>query len=309
MRGIILSFVIYGPVKIWSFLLWLKERNIEMSKIVYIPGIEKGRYLHLSYNGESCAIRDFIASGDRPCRDYQTSQVAKMITDCIPADRVPVADLSFWKERLKEVTKNRLGEKAEVDIAPPIYKSNTNSFSKINAEDLESNNFSGKKPTVIFYGERGIVNDELLIMFEAKRKTFREDLSELTYQVELNYAIGKHFTEINTIPSVINLEPIYSSEANKTRGFRGGAIRKLYTNDEHKYFFADFVKCSKFSCLSLTRDKNEKQIADYYRNTNSIELSNLSWIGYDSTREIIDKYNLEWTGAHLEMNKRHFGLY
>ena len=339
-----------------------------MSKIVYIPELEKGRYLHLSYSGESCAIRDFIASGDRPCKDYQTSKVAKMITDCIPADIVPVTDASFWKERLKEVTKNRLGDKADVEIVLPIYKSNSGSFSKINAEDLESNSFLGKKPNVLFYGERGIVNtlfielsnnkqafcdfinsvitcegnklydkeinkyqiviepnfgvqgfgitdavitinDELLIMFEAKRKTFREGLSELTYQIELNYAIGKHFTEINAIPSVINLEPFYSSEANKQRGFRGGAFRKLYINYEHKYFFGDFVKCSKFSCLSLTRDRSEKQIADYYRNINGIELNKLSWVGYDSLREIIDKYNLEWIGAHLEMNKRHFGLY
>jgi len=338
-----------------------------MSKIVYIPELEKGRYLHLSYSGESCAIRDFIATGDRPCRDYQTSKITKMITDCIPANRVPVTNISFWRERLREVSKKRLGDKAEVDMSLPIYKNN-NSTTKSDVEKLEPNKFAVKKPAVLFYGERGIVNtifielaknkeafidfinniitcdsknlyekeinkyqiviepnfgmqgfgttdavitinDELLIMFEAKRKTFREDLSELTYQIELNYAIGKHFVAINGIPSFINLEPVYSSEANRQRGFRGGALRKLYTNDEHKFFFGDFVKCNKFSCLSLTRDNDKKQITEYYSNVNGIELANLSWIGYDSIREIIKKHNLEWSGAHLEMNRRHFGLY
>ncbi|MDD3628822.1 MAG: hypothetical protein PHN81_03475 [Actinomycetota bacterium] len=339
-----------------------------MSKIVYIPELEKGRYLHLSYSGESCAIRDFIARGNKPCRDYQTSQIANMITDCFPADRVPVSNTNFWIERLKEVSKNKLGDRAVVDVALPIYKNNNNSVLKLSSEKLEQNDFLHKKPRVLFYGERGIVNtlfielsnnkqafcdfinstitcqgnkvydkeidkymiviepnfgmqgfgtpdavitinDELLIMFEAKRRTFMEEINELTYQTDLNYSIGKHFTEIDFIPSVINLEPIYSSEANKQRGYRGGAFRKLYTNDEHKYFFADFIKCNKFSCLSLTTDRSEKQIADYYRNTNDIELKNLSWIGYDSIRKIVDKYNLEWIGAHLEMNKRHLGAY
>lgn len=338
-----------------------------MILIAYIPEIVKGRYVHVSYKKESCAIRDFIKSGDRPCRDYSTSQINKMITDRIPADRVPVTNISFWRERLREVSKKRLGDKAEVDMALPIYKNN-NSTTKSNVEKLEPNKFAVKKPNVLFYGERGIVNTlfielsrnkdafkdfitmittckgkklyeneikdyqiviepdfgkvgfgttdavvainkELLILFEAKRCTFNEASTELTYQIELNYSIGKHFVEVDQIPPVINLEPVYSSDTNKQRGTRRGNLRRLYTNDEHKFFFEDFVKCKNFSCLSLTTDNTEKQITNYYSNVKGIELQNLSWIGYNSIKELIRKHNLEWLEAHIEMNRRHFGFY
>ena len=339
-----------------------------MSKIVYIPELVKSRYLHLSYRGESCAIRDFIARGDTPIRDYNTSQIKKMVKDCIPADKVPCSNVDFWRKRQKDISVEKLGDKAQVDIPMQVYKDNSNGYLKSTTEYLEANNFSVKKPPVIFYGERGIVNtlfielsnnkdalaefirsaiscngnktyekeinkfqiviepnfgmqgfgttdavitinDELLIMFEAKRRTFIEEISELTYQIDLNYAIGKHFTEINSIPPVIYIEPTYSSEANKQRGFRCGAFRKLYTNDEHKFFFYDLVKCSKFTCLSLTTDKDINQLVKYYEKKSGFELKNLSWIGYDSVRNIVKNFNLEWCSAHLEMNRRHFGFY
>ena len=339
-----------------------------MSLIAYIPEIVKGRYVHVSYKKESCAIRDFIKSGDRPCRDYSTSQINKMIKDWLPADGIPFKDVDFWVRRLKNISKEKLGDKALIEFSVPVRNKYNNIKIENCVKKLMPNSFSLKKPNVLFYGERGIVNTlfielsenkdafkdfinmvitcegkklyekeindyqiiiepdfgkvgfgttdavisinkELLILFEAKRCTFNEASTELTYQIELNYSIGKHFVEVDQIPPAINLEPVYSSDTNKQRGTRRGNLRRLYTNDEHKFFFEDFVKCKKFSCLSLTTDNTEKQITNYYSNVKGIELQNLSWIGYNSIKEIMRKHNLEWLEAHIEMNRRHFGFY
>ena len=341
-----------------------------MSQIVYIPEIIGGRYVHLSYSGESCAIRDFIVSSDRPCRDYKTSQVNRMIKDWMPADRIPITDVNFWVKRLTEISRVKLGDSALVNSQIPAHIENTgqrNDRFASSSRTLEPNYFSTKKLGVIFYGERGIVNtlfielaknsdafgdfinmvktcrgkslyekeikkytiviepdfgkvgfgstdavitinDELLILFEAKRCTFNEAVSELTYQTELNYALGEHLTKLDKIPSSIIIEVNqYSSDINNQRGNRGGGQRRLNINDEHRFFFGDFVKCDKFSCLSLTRDKDESQLSRYYNDFDGVDSGNLSWIGYANIFTLAKKYNLEWLQAHLEMNRRHLG--
>jgi hypothetical protein len=341
-----------------------------MSQIIYVPEIVEGRYVYFSYSGESCAIRDFIASGDRPCRDYKTSQINRMIKDWMPADRIPITDVNFWVKRLTEVSRAKLGGSPTANSQISAHIENIGQGSEVYASSsgtLEPNNFSTGKPRVIFYGERGIVNtlfielaknsdafgdfikmvktcrgkslyekeikkytiviepdfgkvgfgstdavitinDELLILFEAKRCTFNEAVSELTYQTELNYVLGEHLTKLDKIPSSINIEVSqYSSDINSQRGNRGGGQRRLNINDEHRFFFGDFVKCSKFSCLSLTRDKDERQIARYYNDFDGVDSKNLSWIGYDNIFTLAKKYNSEWLQAHLEINRRHLG--
>ncbi len=339
-----------------------------MSQIVYIPEIVKGRYVHFSYSGESCAIRDFIESGDRPCRDYKTSQINRMIKDWIPADRKAIENVNFWVKRLTEVSKERLGDEAIIITANSTIASTYKTDPlKENIGVIEPNDFTVKKPKVLFYGERGVVNTlfielsnnkdafdyfismaktcngkklyekeiesysiviepdfgkvgfgitdavitingDLLILFEAKRCTFNEAVNELTYQTELNYVIGKHLAELDHIPSKIIIDvDNYSSDINSQRGNRRGKQRKLNINDEHRFFFKDFIKCSKFSCLCLTRDKDEKQLANYFSNFDGVDSDKLSWVGYDCLLSLASKYSLEWLQAHLEMNRRHLG--
>jgi len=338
-----------------------------MSKIIFAPEIVEGRYIHFSFKGESCAIRDFIATGDRPCRDYATSQVEEKIVDWFPADRVPIADRIFWFDNLVKISQERLGEKAVI-VENGFKDYNYSEADLLNDYSLvEPNHFTCKKPEVLFYGERGVVNTflielsqnvealnefihmvrncdggklyekevenyniviepdfgkvgfgtvdaaitingELLILFEAKRCSFNEVISEITYQIELNYALGKHLTEISGIPSEINIVPVYSSDINRQRGQRGGEHRRLKINDEHRFFFNDFVKGKDFSCLTLTTDKSEAAISNYYRDIDGIKLENLSWISYDSLKELMEGYGMEWFCCHMEMNRRHLGF-
>ncbi len=339
-----------------------------MSKIIFAPEIVEGRYVHFSYSGESCAVRDFIATGDRPVRDYRTSEVEPLILDWLPADRIPITNIEFWIKRLIEVTSYKLGKSAE--LVENIF-TNAQTVEKNIATTtglVSASSFTGKKPEVLFYGERGIVNTmfvelsknpeafrnfinlakncngsmiydkeienidvviepdfgkvgfgttdavivvnkEFLIFFEAKRNNFSSSQAELTYQIELNYSLAKHFSELSSIPSRIELVPGYSSEANSRRGKRGGDYRRLNINDEHSFFFGDFINCSDFTCLSLTTDLSEKPIANYYADIAGINLDNLSWIGYEGLNELVSKYDLNWLGAHLELNRRHFGFY
>jgi hypothetical protein len=339
-----------------------------MSKIIFAPEIVEGRYVHFSYSGESCAIRDFMATGDRPIRDYRTSEVKPLVKDWLQADRIPISDIAFWVKRLTDVTKYKLGNNAEFV---------ENSFGTILKEEKKipvttgqsaANNFSSKKPEVLFYGERGIVNtlfielsrnkeafkdfmgmvingrgesiykkqiedisfviepdfgkvgfgttdavivvnNELLIFFEAKRNNFGSCRDELTYQIELNYSLAKHLSEISNIPAKIELAPYYSSDICRQRGTRGGDYRRLNINDEHAFFFKDFIRCSKFSCLSLTTDLSEKPIARYYSDIEGYDLENLSWIGYEQLNKLISDHKLGWLKAHIELNRRHFGFY
>jgi len=341
-----------------------------MSKIAYMPSLVKGRYVHFSYSGESCAIRDFIATGAMAIRDYKTSDAEDLIALWIPADRVPYTDVKFWVKRLADYSREKLGERAvilEQEYKMSYYSESakTSVINSLNSK-VEPNNFSEKKPGIIFYGERGIVNslffelsdnleaftdfiisvnkldgsrmfekkiesyriiiepdfgkvgygttdavitinDELLIFFEAKRTSFSEAKSELSYQIELNYSLAKYLAEVSYIPSEISLSPVFSSDLNIQRGTKRGG-RKLYINDEHRFFFGDFIKCRNFSCLSLTIDKNEEPIYRYYKDVSEIDTNNLSWINYKKIREIAGKYNLKLTSSHLEMNRRHFGL-
>lgn len=339
-----------------------------MSLIAYMPSVVKGRYVHFSYSGQSCAIRDFIATGDMPIRDYNTSQAQKMMAHYIAADRIPITDVSFWKKRLTEYSLQKLGN---IAVLPEARPANLNIERRVELKiastmSLKENSFNAKKPTILFYGERGIVNtlfmeladnkdafsdfiasikkvdgsslyegsidsyniviepdfgkvgygttdavivinNSLLIFFEAKRKSFAEIKDELTYQIELNYVLANHLVNVVDIPSEISLEPKYSSSINTQRGTRGGNFRKLYINDEHKFFFSNFVKCSSFSCTSLTTDRNQTPIYEYYKNNPVINYKDLSWIGYEKIKDIASRYNLVLTQAHLEMNRRHLG--
>lgn len=69
-----------------------------MSKIVYIPKIFSDRYIHFSYRGESCALRDFIEDNGKPNRDYKTSEILELIEEEFPADRVRVEKVNYWKK-------------------------------------------------------------------------------------------------------------------------------------------------------------------------------------------------------------------
>jgi hypothetical protein len=339
-----------------------------MSKIIFVPEIIDGRYVHFSYSGESCAIRDFIATGDRAIRDYRTSDVKPLIQDWLPADRIPVTDIIFWIKKLSDVTVKKLGDKAKLvknRFASGLIKENK---APTTVGKVSANTFTCEKPKVLFYGERGIVNTlfaelsenmdafkyfinlsrnckgepiydkeiedinviiepdfgkvgfgttdavivvnkELLIFFEAKRNNFGSCRDELTYQIELNYSLAKKLSEISFIPSRIEVAPIYSSDSGRQRGTRAGDYRRLNINDEHAFFFEDFIKCNKFTCLSLTTDLSEKPIANYYTNVDEINLGNLSWIGYELIDKIIEEHNLNWLKAHIELNRRHFGFY
>lgn len=339
-----------------------------MSLIAYMPSVVKGRYVHFSYSGQSCAIRDFIATGDMPIRDYRTSQAQQLIAHHIAADRVPITDVSFWVKRLAEYSFQKLGNVAVLPEARQAYSNTERRIEpKIaNTLSLTENSFKAKKPAILFYGERGIVNtlfmeladnkgafsdfiagikkvdgsrlydgninsysiviepdfgkvgygttdavivinNSLLIFFEAKRKSFAEIKDELTYQIELNYVLANHLVNVANIPSEVSLEPKYSSSINTQRGTRGGSFRKLYINDEHKFFFGDFVKCSSFSCTSLTTDRNQTPLYEYYKNSSAINYKDLSWIGYKEIKDIANRFNLVLTQAHLEMNRRHLG--
>ena len=343
----------------------MKEK---MRRIIFAPEIVEGRYVHFSSKGESCAIRDFITTGDRPIRDYKTSEIGPLVKDWLQADGVPIKDIKFWIKRLTEVTKYKLGNSAEL-IENNFQTDITDELkTPVAVGQVNANTFNCKKPEILFYGERGIVNTlfielsknseafknfirlalncnrkpiyekeieeidvviepdfgtvgfgitdavivvnkEFLIFFEAKRTNFGSSREELTYQIELNYSIAKHLSELSSIPSRIELIPVYSSDLNKQRGTKSKNYRRLNINDEHAFFFEDFIKCCNFTCLSLTTDSSEKPIANYYTDIDGINLDNLSWIGYDQLDELVSEYDLSWLGAHLEMNRRHFGFH
>jgi hypothetical protein len=337
-----------------------------MSLIAYIPKIAKNRYVHVSYKNDSCAIRDFIATGDRACKDYSYSEVKDMIAHSIQGDDVSIKNISYWVKRLTEYSVKKFGALAEINNSGQFIRDRSEEASR-NVRNLKTNCFSLEKPRVLFYGERGIVNtlfitlsnnenafqdfinmvvtyegnklydkkiedysiiiepqfsdfgspdavitinEELLIIFDAKRCTFKEDEYNLSFQNELNYALAKKIISINTIPETIYVEvDCYSSDLNKQRGQKAVNIKKLNINDEHLFFFDDLVKCNKFSCLSLTRDKDKEQLSNYYKNVNGIEASNMSWIGYDSLYKLVEKYGLNWIKSHLEMSRSKLGRY
>ena len=120
------------------------------------------------------------------------------------------------------------------------------------------------------------INDELLIMFEAKRCSFLDCSGELSYQVDLNYAIAGHLAGLGEIPSEINCKANYSSDINKSRGSKPGMFRHLQINDEHRFFFEDFVKCSDFSCMVLTKDRDGGEFAKWYQVKEGFDLNHLS---------------------------------
>jgi hypothetical protein len=94
---------------------------------------------------------------------------------------------------------------------------------------------------------------------------------------------------------------------NKSRGSKTGMYRRLLINDEHRFFFEDFVKCSSFSCLVLTNEIDGGEFAKWYQGKEGFDLKNLSWIGYNDIKALAKKYNLDLLIAHLEMNRRHLG--
>ena len=206
-----------------------------------------------------------------------------------------------------ELSKNTDAFKDFISLAvncmgKPVYEKEIKSINVVIEPDFGKVGF-GTTDAVI------VINKELIIFFEAKRTNFGSCRDELTYQIELNYSLAKHLSELSTIPSRIELVPFYSSDICRQRGTRGGDYRRLNINDEHAFFFEDFIKCTKFTCLSLTTDLSEKPIANYYANIKGIDPKNLSWIGYNKLDKLISDYNLDWLGAHIEMNRRHFGFY
>lgn len=335
-----------------------------MSLIAYIPKIAKNRYVHVSFKKERCKIRDFIATGDRPCKDYSTSEVKGMMENFIQAEGIPIKNLNYWIIRLKDYSKEKFGEDVNIDFPNPFF--NNKSVKPLKEIETQiANNFSVEKPRLLFYGERGIVNNlfialcdnkdafkdfismiitcgggklydkdinnyliiiepdfgkfgfgtpdavitinnELLIILDAKRCTFEKD-KNLTYQIELNYALAKKLCELKVIPKSILAEvPSFTFDTNE-KGQKRSRIRKLRINDEHLFFFKDLINCSKFSCLSLTNDKDSQQVMKCYENNNTIDINNLSWIGYNSLYKLIEKYKLNWLNAHLEMSRRKLG--
>ncbi|GAH09721.1 unnamed protein product, partial [marine sediment metagenome] len=92
---------------------------IKMPWIIYAPKIIKSRYVHFSFQSQSCAIRDFLANDVVIYRNYSTSEVRELIEDSLQADRVSVADKDFWIKRLKEITQQRLKDGAYIQKKPP----------------------------------------------------------------------------------------------------------------------------------------------------------------------------------------------
>ena len=60
------------------------------SKIIYAPDIVKDRFVHFSYLGESCVIRDFI--GGNEYKHFKTSEIEGKIRSIFDADHVPISN-------------------------------------------------------------------------------------------------------------------------------------------------------------------------------------------------------------------------
>ncbi|GHV83207.1 hypothetical protein AGMMS50212_05470 [Spirochaetia bacterium] len=73
-------------------------------RMIYAPKINPKTYLHFSWRGGSCALRDYSSGSSYEDRRHSTAQVEKMIEDCIPVpNRAPVSDVNYWRERTKEL--------------------------------------------------------------------------------------------------------------------------------------------------------------------------------------------------------------
>lgn len=80
-------------------------------RLIYVPDLVPGRYVHFSWREESFCVRDYI--GGREARQepgLTATDVWRMIKGPIfQANSVPYKDTEFWKKRLQEVTDEVLG--------------------------------------------------------------------------------------------------------------------------------------------------------------------------------------------------------
>jgi hypothetical protein len=74
--------------------------------LIYAPKIDSATFLHFSWLGEGCALRNYSLHPDRvpsPDRGYQTSEIRSLVERHISADgRRSIEDTQFWHQRTSE---------------------------------------------------------------------------------------------------------------------------------------------------------------------------------------------------------------
>lgn len=78
------------------------EQRTKKTVLVYIPDINAGSYLHCSYQGDTCKLRDYSKSRTtEPIADARltTQQVLSKATKVLPAAAVPYRNVQFWHDK------------------------------------------------------------------------------------------------------------------------------------------------------------------------------------------------------------------
>lgn len=79
-------------------------------KLIYAPEITAETFLHFSYCGESCVLRNYSNNNYSQISNYITSDVEKVIEKeiSLPKKRPPVSNVSEWNEIIRKLNSDKL---------------------------------------------------------------------------------------------------------------------------------------------------------------------------------------------------------
>jgi hypothetical protein len=80
--------------------------HTKKSLLVYAPAINSGTFLHCSYQGETCKLRDYTTSSSdvpRPDKRFTRDEVLGKATERRVAKPVPYTDVQFWHDEIRRI--------------------------------------------------------------------------------------------------------------------------------------------------------------------------------------------------------------
>jgi hypothetical protein len=92
---------------------WAKKRKFQGVSVIYAPEIQPKTCLHFSWNGEGCALRDYVSNPTKttqpkPDRSWKTAQVVPMITkECLYLKKRPANErVAEWRAIIEKHNKD-----------------------------------------------------------------------------------------------------------------------------------------------------------------------------------------------------------
>jgi hypothetical protein len=83
-----------------------KEHDQSGVLMIYAPEINPSTYLHFSWKGSSCALRDYTKKNSIPNRNFITGKVRSLIKDSISIpNKARLEDVDFWYNKTVELNK------------------------------------------------------------------------------------------------------------------------------------------------------------------------------------------------------------